>query len=96
MKDMDDLVTTNGSQAFSMNWTVSISKFRPDAVRATGFTKIGYTGTLLSGFVPTFINETVQLHNPLMSGTFTMMIGAISVKVNNVVDIPYNVWEGTL
>lgn len=31
-----------------------------------------------------------------MSGTFTMMIGAISVRVNNVVDIPYNVWEGHL
>lgn len=56
MKDMDDLITTNGSQAFSMNWTVSISKFRPDAVRATGFTSISYTGTPVSGNVPTFTN----------------------------------------
>jgi hypothetical protein len=52
MKDIDDLVTTNGSQAFSMNWTVSISKFRPDAVRATTFTRVTYTGTPVPGNIP--------------------------------------------
>jgi hypothetical protein len=52
MKDIDDQVTTNGSQAFSMNWTVSISKFRPDAVRATSFTNVKYTGTPVSGNFP--------------------------------------------
>lgn len=43
MKNADGDPTLNASQAYTMNWTVSISKLRPDTIRNTYFTKIVYT-----------------------------------------------------
>ena len=90
MKDSTGAVVTNVSLARTFVWRASIAKFRTDAVKNHTFI-ITYTN---AGGVLTI--TPIQAHSPLISGTFTMDVGGVPVKVLNgssysISNIPYNV-----
>jgi len=92
-----DGITTNPAWAESFTWRVDIGKYRTAAVKNHNFI-VKYSQ--LGG---TFTSVTVQDHSPLMSGTFTITLDGIPIKIYNSVDgkytisdIPYNVEPSVL
>jgi len=92
MKDSAGVVTTNSSAAISFTWRATIAKFRPAAAYTHNFI---VTYTTPGGM---FTNTSIQSHSPLITGTFTLELGGLPVKLWDstlssftITDIPYNV-----
>lgn len=99
MYDNDHLVTTDSSLANQFVWAVSMTGFRQDSVKAHKFNKVTFN---VNG-TESFTEETIQEHSPLMSGTFTLSVGATPIQLYDSstkdytnANIPYNVKEGIL
>ncbi len=92
MIDGDGLPTTNASWAAQFKYRVNIDKFRnANLVKRT----------LTATYTPTggnFTYITIQEHSPLISGTFTINLGGVNIKIYDSVtqlytnsQIPFNV-----
>lgn len=91
MKNIGGGITTIASEAVEFVWRVTIPKYRSDTLRAHVFKATYSSG---NGH---FTQSQVQDHSPPLSGTFTLDIGGVSIKLKDtqgqrtVSDIPYNV-----
>lgn len=99
MIDDDNLVTTAPEYARKYVWRASIAKFRSASVKNHVF-KVKYSP---SGEGAEWSSSTIQEHSPLMSGTFTLSLDGLPIKLLNSTtgqyttnDIPFNIDTSSL
>ncbi len=87
MKDSTGSITTNVTEAVDFTWTASVAKYRTADLQAH---KI--IATYSAGLSGQFTATIIQQHSSPMSGTFTITLDGVPIKINpNITDIPFNV-----